>query len=408
MSTNLIKELFLTFLLGLWYFHSSGQVATKIDLTEDQELLGLGEQHIIHSTILQEDRPIIISLPIGYQDTQANYPVLYLLDGLANIKHTVGTVELLTESGLIPPLIIVGIESLDRNRDLTPSRAGKDVYGGSGNADIPHSGGGPQFLQFLSEELIPFVESNFRTHPYRILEGHSLGGLFGVYTLMESPDLFDALIVEAPALWWNQEEMTAKAYSFFSSNKDLNKTVYFGIGGGDGRGMRQELKRYVAIVEQHAPIHFKWLHEEVGDEGHMASRLLLNYHGLRFLFSDLTIKEGLMEHFREEEFLKAEQQLKSKYGDLARRSSEDYMNLVFQLVEKENDSGAITVLERASEAYPAYIGLLTYLAKLYEKTGQQEKALVTFLQAVEVSKKYKQGQEDDLMIEVARLRNAKN
>ncbi|MFD2824654.1 alpha/beta hydrolase-fold protein [Lacinutrix iliipiscaria] len=404
MKTKTFKQLMLIIIMALCYHQSNAQVANKIELTEDNQLLGLGTQHIIKSNILNKERPIIISLPIGYKDSNTNYPVLYVLDGLQNIKHTVGTVELLTESGLIPPLIVVGLESLDRTKDLTPSNAGQNVHGSAGNVGIPQSGGAPKFLEFLSEELIPFVDANYRTHPYRILEGHSLGGLFSVYTLMERKDLFDAFIVEAPALWWNKEEMTEKAKSFFKSNESLNKTVYFGIGGGDGWGMRQELLRYVDTIKENPPKNFRWLHEEVGDEGHMVSRLILNYNGLKFLFSDLKISDGLVNNFSDGTFLKEEQRLKNKYGDNARRSAEDYFSLVSVLVENENDSGAITVLKRASEAYPMYVGLLTYLAKLYEKNSQKAKAIDTYLLGVEVSRKYKLGQEDDLLQEVGRLR----
>ena len=141
--------------LGFVEHNLHGQVANKIDRTEDNQLLGLGTQYILKSIILEEDRPIVISLPMGYNTSKANYPVLYVLDGLQNIKHTVGTVELLTESGLIPPIIVVGIESLDRTRDLTPSNAGENVYGGTGNLGIPQSGGAPKFLKFLSDELVP-------------------------------------------------------------------------------------------------------------------------------------------------------------------------------------------------------------------------------------------------------------
>ncbi|WP_243471758.1 alpha/beta hydrolase-fold protein [Winogradskyella sp. MH6] len=402
----LIITLFMA--LGFVEHNLYGQVANKIDRTQDGQLLGLGAQYNLKSIILEEDRPIVISLPIGYNTSKANYPVLYVLDGLQNIKHTVGTVELLTESGLIPPLIVVGIESLDRTRDLTPSNAGQNVYGGTGNSGIPQSGGAPKFLKFLSDELVPYMDSNYRTHPYRILEGHSLGGLFSVYALMESKDLFDAFIVEAPALWWNKEEMTEKAKTFFKSHESLNKTVYFGIGGGDGWGMRQELTRYVDVVKQNTSKNFRWFHEEVGDEGHMASRLLLNYNGLKFLFSDIKIHEDFIDNFSAKSFLKAEQQLKNKYGELARRPAEEYFNLVSVLIEKGNDLGAISVLKSTSEAYPMYIGLLTYLAKLYEKTNQKDKAIDAYLLGVEVSKQYKLGQEDDLQIEIDRLRKVQD
>ena len=301
-------------------FSANAQLADKIELTEDNQLLGLGTQHILKSEILQEDRPIIISLPNGYEESQANYPVLYLLDGLGNIKHQVGTVELLTESGIIPPIIIVAIESLDRARDLTPSNAGEDNYIGT-DSGIPQSGGAPEFLKFLESELIPYVESNFRTHPYRLLEGHSFGGLFCTYALMNKPDLFNGFIIQAPALWWNKEEMTGQAKEFFKSKVSLDKTVYFGTGGAEGWGMRQELVRYVDVIKQYSPENFSWKHEEIpGDEAHDDSRLLLNYYGLKFVFSDLKVSKGLLKIYNDEAFLKCEQNLKDKYGKYSETS----------------------------------------------------------------------------------------
>lgn len=399
-----LKNTLIIIIVAFMYVNVNAQIAEKIELTNDNQLLGLGTQYILKSEVLQENRPVIISLPIGYNGNEANYPVLYLLDGLGNIKHEIGTVELLTESGIIPPMIIVAIESLDRSRDLTPSNAGQDVYGGTGDAGIPQSGGAPKFLQFLEKELIPFVESNFRTHSYRLLEGHSFGGLFSAYALMDNPDLFDAFIIQSPALWWNKEEMTVKAKEFFKSNVNLDKSVYFGIGGGDGWGMRQELIRYVDVIKQHTPKNFRWKHEEIGDEGHDDARLLLNYYGLKFVFSDLKASEDLLKNYSDEAFLRIEQNLIDKYGENARRPAGDYFDIITKLLNDENTLEAITVLKRASEAYPKYAVLLNNLAQLYEKTNQIDKAVEAYKSGIMVSKKLKLGYEEGYQKEIDRLK----
>lgn len=384
-------------------FNLKAQVAEKIELTKDNQLLGLGKYFTVKSEIMPEDRPIIISLPVGYEESKADYPVLYLLDGLQNIKHVVGTVELLTESGIVPPMIIVGIESLDRTRDFTPSTAGKNVYGGTGNANLPQSGGAPKFLQFIEKELIPFVESNYRTHSFRILEGHSFGGLFSVYTLMEKPELFNAFIVQSPALWWNSEEMTAKASEFFKKHSELNKSVYFGIGGGDGWGMRQELIHYTDVLKNSKTKNLHWMHEEVGDEGHDDARLILNYNGLKFIFSDLKPAEEFTENYSDDFFLSGEQHLINKYGKRARRPVAAYYDLAFKLKKDNNPLGAITVFTRAA-AYPKYAGILTNLAELSEKTNQIDKAVETYFRAIEISKKYKLGLEDGFQKKIDELK----
>lgn len=398
-----MRKIIWLYVLLLGQLGANAQLAKKIELTADNRLLGLGKQYFLQSEILEEERPFIVSLPQGYDNNEADYPVIYVLDGLENIKHIVGTVEMLTESGLIPPMIVVGIQSLDRARDLTPSNAGQNVYGGTGNAGISQSGGARQFLQFISEELFPYIEERFRTHSFRILEGHSFGGLFCVYALMEHPELFDSYIVAAPALWWNNEEMAQNAISFFSKKEELNKTVFFGVGGGEGWGMKQELIRYVDVIKEHQPDGLRWVYKEVGDEDHMASRLLLNYHGLKFLFSDLKISDNLKSNFTVELFLQSEEELRLKYGANAKRPSGEYMNLVFEEIERKNENGAIAILKRATEAYPNYLGLWTFLAQRYEKLGQIELAIDTYKQGIEISRKYKLGQEEDFAEQIERL-----
>ena len=404
MNFKSIKNSFAVLSLMFFQFSAYAQLADKIELTEDNQLLGLGTQLIIKSEILKEDRPVIISLPKGYKEGEANYPVLYLLDGLGNLKHQVGTMELLTESGIIPPMILVAIESLHRGKDLTPSMAGRDSFAGTGTDD-PQSGGGPKFLQFIDKELIPYVESNFRTHPYRLLEGHSFGGLFSTYALMNKPDLFNAFIIQAPALWWNKEEMTAQAKEFFKSKDSLAKSVYFGAGGDEGWGMRQELVRYVDVIKENTPKNFHYKHEvPEGDEGHDDSRLLLNYYGLKFVFSDLKDYEGLLSNYSDEEFIMAEKNLTEKYGESAKRSAGIYVNIIMKLLEEEKKLEAITVYKRAAEAYPKYIQFVNSLAALYVETNQIDKAIETYHSAIKVSNKLKLGQEADYLKEIEKLK----
>jgi len=381
------------------------QISEPIPLTEDQQLLGLGRQHLLRSEILDEERPIIISTPVGYETSDATYPVLYLLDGLGNIKHVVATAESLAESGTVPPMIIVGIQSLDRARDLPPSAAGEAAYGSAGDDGIPQSGGAPVFLDFVANELMPYVESNYRTHPYRILEGHSFGGLFGTYALMNRPGLFDAFIIQSPALWWNQEEMTQQAKTFFAGHEPLDKSIYLGIGGGDGWGMKQELKRYVQVIDEADPKGLRWKHEEVGNEDHDEARLILNYYGLKFIFADLKSITTEAEQFDAQAFLDAENELLSAYGPLARRPAASYIHLYSVLTGLNQPEEALVVLKRACEAYPKYVGLLNILAQLYEKVDRDQDAIRTYALAIEVSQKYKLGYEDGFEQEMVRLQN---
>ncbi|MFM7049487.1 MAG: alpha/beta hydrolase, partial [Polynucleobacter sp.] len=56
---------------------------------------------------------------------------------------------------------------------------------------------------FMQEEVIAYVEKNYRTLPYRLYVGHSLGGLTASYTFLKYPGLFNAAIAIDPSLWWD-------------------------------------------------------------------------------------------------------------------------------------------------------------------------------------------------------------
>ncbi|HDZ08956.1 alpha/beta hydrolase-fold protein [Pseudohongiella sp.] len=384
-SPGKIKK-YLAILLSLLFCVSSvvAQVKTPIPLASTFSM---------HSQVLGEDRTIVVALPAGYVSSNASYPVLYLLDGDQNIWHVAGSVEILTRTGAMPPVIIVGVKSENRMRDFTPS----SVEG------VPYSGGGKNFLNFISAELIPYIESNYRTHPYRLLEGHSLAGLFAVNTFLENTQLFDAYIVMSPAMWWNNEEMTEKAKSFFKNDAELNRSIYFGIGADDGQGMQNELGRFVETIQQDAPKGLSWSHKVFENEGHMSAPLLANYYGLKFVFSTLKLPDALWQEFDSEKFLAHERMIMETYGEFAKQSEGDYVTLGLKLVEEGNYEGAITVFKRNTEAYPIYPANFAWLADAYEKHADYDKAIEAYSLALTKSKAINFGQEKNYMHNIERL-----
>nr|WP_239033060.1 alpha/beta hydrolase-fold protein [Pseudoalteromonas luteoviolacea] len=136
-----------------------------------QSQVSIAKSFEFESKILKEQRTIVVSLPDGYDASKAAYPVIYLLDGVQNLKHVVGSVDVLTRVGSMPPSIIVGIKSENRMKDFSPTKM----------AGVEESGGAKVFLNFLSKELIPYINNTYRTNDFSVLEGHSLAGLFAAY-----------------------------------------------------------------------------------------------------------------------------------------------------------------------------------------------------------------------------------
>lgn len=204
--------------------------AQKQDLRypEGKATVPFGIIETLDSKALGEKRTLNIYLPDGYNPTSKTaYPVIYLLDGSAHedYPHIAGLVQFLHMYELIPKSILVGIANVDRYRDFSfPSRDSVDV------ASLPTSGGGEAFLNFLEEELQPFIKNRFHTKGPKTIIGQSMGGLIATEILMKRPQLFDDYIIVSPSLWWDQQSLVKTADDYFKKQGDLEKRVFVSLG----------------------------------------------------------------------------------------------------------------------------------------------------------------------------------
>ena len=388
-----MTKIFLRLILTFTIFSSCQKNNTS---EKKSNQISIATKHVINSEILKENRDILISLPADYEKTTANYPVLVLTDGVQNIKHAIGSIELLTRTGSIPPIIVVGIKSTNRTRDFSPTVS----------ENSPGSGNGPKYLEFIEKEVLTFVKMNYRIHPFTILEGHSLGGLFTAYALMEKPNLFDAHLIMSPSFWWNNEEFIKKSGAFFKANPNLEKAIYFSIGEDESSskwGMRKELTKFVDSLKANKPKGLRFKHTEFKNEGHMSSPLLGTYFGLKWIFSDMLYTDEQIEKYTDEAFLAHEQKMMEKYGSEAKQSAESYVMLSNYVSSKKKYKSAIIILKRGVEAYDYDIFLKYNLAKAYENNKNIDKAIATYKTAIETSKKHKFAYEDRLQKEIDKL-----
>ncbi|HRE51304.1 MAG TPA: alpha/beta hydrolase-fold protein [Flavitalea sp.] len=206
------------------------------------------EQRVLKSGINGVTYQLYISLPKHYspEDT-IRYPVLYLLDGGMGfpVAHAART-AMDVHDGL-EDLIIVGIEyewkrSLapwftNRSRDFTPTKNSdfekRAFY--SRTFGLPEgsllSGGGPEFLNVIRKEIIPFIDKAYKTTGERGISGHSLGGLFAGYCLFSATDIFSRFGINSPSFWWDNREMFKIEKMFSERRRDLPAEVFLSVGG---------------------------------------------------------------------------------------------------------------------------------------------------------------------------------
>lgn len=125
--------------------------------------------------------------------------LIIVLDGHKHFDIVKSTVEYLSDNEQMPFATVVSLRGNPRDIDFTPV-----PWAMSENSDIV-GGGGPSFLAFIKDELMPYLEEKYEINSNRTLIGHSLGGLFSMNALLQSPSTFTNYVAISPTLVWAEE-----------------------------------------------------------------------------------------------------------------------------------------------------------------------------------------------------------
>lgn len=235
----------------------------------------IGETRQLQSTVLGQERLLNIALPLGYHpDSAARYPVIYLLDGSADedFIHLAGLAQFAAFPWIewLPPSIVVGIANVDRKHDLTfPTTVATDVE------KFPTTGGSAAFLRFIGDELIPFIDSAYRTSGQRTLIGQSLGGLFTTEALFTRPALFARYVIVSPSLWWDHESLLDRQPAFARDSALAPEQVFIAVGK-EGKHMVKPAKKLAAMLKRDKHIRSTFVYLPDHDHGNILHRAALD------------------------------------------------------------------------------------------------------------------------------------
>jgi predicted alpha/beta superfamily hydrolase len=234
-----------------------------------------GKLDSINSGILKQKRLIQVFTPANYKPGSIDkYDVLYVLDGGNwNTGLMLDMQRFLSGESYMPQTIIVSVLNVDRNRDLTPTHSNENST----------SGGADKFLGFLKNELIPYVDKTYPSNGNNTLWGHSFGGLFVLYALLNEPKTFKSYIAVDPSLWWDKVYLPKIAAGKLPALAGLNISLFIGgRAGDDGKGMK--IDTMDAILKKLAPAGLTWKTEMYPDETHGSVRLKTTHDGLKFIY----------------------------------------------------------------------------------------------------------------------------
>jgi predicted alpha/beta superfamily hydrolase len=235
-----------------------------------------GYEYQHSSTTFSEKRRYMVSLPERYLMNKRHYPSLYVIDADFQFQHVAAVVKNLTRMGKIPPMIVIGIANQGSDDYLKTTTWPDKKDNAFGDAK--------KLQNYISQELRPLIDSNYRTNTQKALSGYSLGGLFTLYSMMQQDTPFNAFLAMSPSAWFDDKSLPAKLTPLLKENK-LHAPVFISLANEEGMGVDEVIDVFASFATKSLP----WQFKHYPDENHFTTALPALYDGLQFLAPNYAI-----------------------------------------------------------------------------------------------------------------------
>jgi predicted alpha/beta superfamily hydrolase len=255
-------------------------------MTETTRLVPGSKAYEAQSKTVGDTFTVRVYLPYSYEQTQNNYPVLYLLDGDYSFGLAVATLAYLNlgaNFGMgknVPEMIVVSVGYergvipwlLTRVRDFTPTADPSFNYNNP-NFHVPESGKADAFLSFLRDDLIPHMESTYRVDSSdRVIATHSMAGVFALHAALSQPGVFGRAILASPFVGWDNKAIFDTEQRLAAATKELPLTAFFTTAAAE------PTPDYIAEVRE--------LFEQMNSRGYAGFRAHLEHYDTENHFSE--------------------------------------------------------------------------------------------------------------------------
>lgn len=349
---------------------------------KNENSVTIGKKHIITSKILGENRDYYVYLPPSYKTSQAKkYIVVYVLDGDKSKFHEVtGMVQSMNSiphlKMQIPEVIVVAIGNRDRVKNFTPTHS-LNYLDQENVASFGTSGKANDFMNFMEKELMPKIDTTYRTISKNMIIGHSLGGLFAIHSLLENPSLFDYYILIDPSWFWDHNYIGKRAKEVLIKKTDLKARVYISLANNSAEDDRHYKwgQEFYQLLENSTSSSLYSKIQYFEDEKHLTVPLPSTYQGLRFIFDGFEISD-FNEIFETPSILSEHYEKVSQKLGMEFIPDENYINTLgyTALYGRNLPEIAISIFEVNTKNYPLSLNAWDSLAESYKVFGNVEQA----------------------------------
>ena len=356
-----------------------------------------GFEETIPSKILSQQRKIWIHIPNSNGGNKVKdkgkYPVVYVLDGDDNFNTVVSITEHMEQSGLCPPIIVVGIVPIERLSELTTAT----------DKELPNVvGNGDRFMSFVENELIPYIDTNYPTTTHKTLIGHSLGGLTVINTLLNHPNWFNAYVSLEASLWYNHKKPVEEAKTTLPAQNYQGKTLFMAMANRLERGMdtlsvqkdtnsftdliRSNLE-FIKLLNKNKKNQLRYSYKFYEADDHPSVRLIGEYDALRFIFDFYKLKiydsELRNPNFKIDSVLVAHyKKVSEKMGYLVKPDETQVNNLGYQMLAKKQYKTAENLFKLNLANNPSSGNDYDSIGDFYLAINNKTKAIEAFKMAL--------------------------
>lgn len=358
-----------------------------------QQYSGTSKTHKFESKAFEAEREVHVYLPHSYSENKTQqYPVIYLFDGQFDplFDMTTGTMDYMSQVGEFNQYIIVGIKTTQRAREFTPMYTDKKTQEGWGETKV---GEAHVLEDHLQNEVFPLIEKTYRTQPFRLAIGHSLGGTFVLNSLLSKPEFFQAVIAISPNLMYDNEQINKRFDTYFKTHDAFKKFIYVSAGtvGSMENNFRKASEHLDAIIKYYNPENLKYHFTVFEGENHSTTPIHTINKGFTELAKIWTISEEKTEELLKDEAIPFVDDLKSFYSQLSEFAEFEVLPSVDQIntfgydcLYYEKNEEALAVFNWAISLYPNNANLYDSKAEAYLKSGNNKEAKRYYQKALDV------------------------
>ncbi|WNB16755.1 alpha/beta hydrolase-fold protein [Marivirga arenosa] len=224
-----------------------------------------GNSIILKSDILQEERDIQIFLPTNYEENLKKYPVLYVIDAQRYFLNGIVFQQNLTWQEIVPEFIVVGINTdAVKRRHLFYNESSK-------------------FIQFLEKELIPEINSKYKTLNEQFYFGWEMAAGLGVEICATKPSLFNGFLLASPThISQDRLEMVIRTLK----NNTKHDLKLYTVLGTIENWATESMSSLDSIFRTNSSNNIQWKYNLSDKENHYTTPLTTLNEGLILFFSD--------------------------------------------------------------------------------------------------------------------------